>query len=773
MRILTLVKTTIKAMVLCGIIVGCFVAYLWAGLPDSESLLDVKLQVPMRIVTSDAKIIAEYGEKRRIPYSIEDIPKLLIRAVIATEDRRFYEHPGVDARGLARAILVALKSGRKEQGASTITMQVARNFFLSREKTYSRKINEILLALKIDQDLPKDTILELYLNKIYFGKNAYGVAAAAQVYYGKTLSELSLAEMAMIAGLPQAPSAINPLNNPTGALKRRNHVLSRMHHYGFIETEDYERAKTSELTAQYHQRQIDFHAPYVAEATRQAMLDRYGDSAYTDGYIVYTTVHSQLQGHAENAVQGSLLDYDQRHGFRGPVEHFALPESGHTLFQWRRALHNIPTYPKLKASVIVEVTPAELIAMTDDGQLHTLILSEHLWLKKVRRNRSVGPEPTSFEDIFSYGDVVYLGGPENHPHIAQLPEASAALVAMDPDTGAVLAMMGGYDFKVSNFNRAVQSQRQPGSVFKPFVYLAALEKGFTAASLINDSPWVQSDRNLEGEWRPQNDTKNFLGPTRLRMGIVKSQNLVSIRLLDAIGLKFARDLLGKIGFDAKRLPNGLSLALGTLHTSPLEMAGAYSTLANGGYRIEPFIIEHIEDYEGRLIHRKYLPPAPDEPVVSSQATYIMNDILRDAIQNGTGKRAKELKRSDLGGKTGTTNDLHDNWFAGFNRHLVCVTWLGFDEPQSTREYASQSALPIWMSFMDEALKGQPEVYLERPDGLVTVQIDPQTGLLAHPKQTTAIFELFRADKVPTEQAPWDKSYITEKSKAHQDTQSLF
>jgi penicillin-binding protein 1A len=751
-------------MLLGSIAVAFLLTILWFRLPSIENLVDVQLQVPMRILTADHKVMAEFGEKRRIPLPIENIPSQLARAVIATEDRRFYEHPGVDARGLLRAVLVALKSGRKEQGASTITMQVARNFFLSREKTYARKINEILLALKIDRNLSKDTILELYLNKIYFGKNAYGVAAAAQVYYGKNVWELTLPEMAMIAGLPQAPSAINPLNNPIAAIKRRNHVLNRMHHYGFITVTDYEQAKREPLSAQYHRRRTDFSAPYVAEAVRQEMLSTFGERAYTDGYVVYTTIHSAAQRAAEKAVQQNLLAYDQRHGYRGPIDHFDFPEEGETLFEWQKALRYVPKYARLQPAVVVEVNIDTVLVMRSQGELDTIGLSDTKWARPIRRNRSLGPEPEHFEALFTVGDVIYVT--EEPVRLAQLPQANAALIALDSHTGGINAMVGGYDFHHSHFNRATQAQRQPGSAFKPFVYLSALEKGYTAATLINDSPWVQSDHSLEGNWRPQNDSKNFSGPTRLRMGIVKSQNLVSIRLLDNIGLHFAKETLSRLGFASQRLPNGLSLALGTLHTSPIELAGAYSIIANGGYKVAPHLIHHIEDADGLIISATNAPyampeaasavlPKTAEAVIDPRVAYIMGDFLKDAIQKGTGKRAKALNRSDIGGKTGTTNDLQDNWFAGFNRDLVCVTWLGYDDPKSVLEYGSRSALPIWVDFMKVALEGAPLAPMDRPAGLISVRIDPETGLLAHPKQKDAVFEVFTAETVPTEQAPYE------------------
>ncbi len=648
--------TTLGFEVGFGLMASLALIFLYAlwQLPSIQVLEDVHLQVPLKIYSQEGALLAEYGDKRRIPLTIDQIPKPLIHALLATEDARFYEHQGVDTRGLLRAAYILLSTGHKEQGGSTITMQVARNFFLTREKTFTRKLNEILLALKIERELPKEKILELYLNKVYFGKRAYGVAAAAEVYFGKTVSELTLPEMALLAGLPQAPSAINPLNNLKGAIKRRNHVLSRMLHYELISPADYEAACAAPLEASYHARALDFSAPYAAEMVRQILVDRFGEDIYTSGYAIYTTLQAHTQEYANEAVKVTLEEYNKAHG-----------------------AHSIP-------------------------------------------------------------------------------EVGGALVALDPATGAIRALVGGYDFETSKFNRATQALRQPGSNFKPFIYAAAFEQGYTPATLINDAPVVFDDPSLaEGLWRPQNDNKEFYGPTRLRLGLTLSRNLVSIRLLQEVGISKTIPVLERFGFSADRLPRELSLALGTLTTTPLEMATAYATFANGGYKIQPYLIDRIEDRQGKIIEEAHHPrvctecdnPAPR--ILSAQDAYFITHILQDAIQNGTSRSARSLGRHDLAGKTGTTNNQNDAWYSGYNQHLVVTTWMGFDEPRSLNAYAAQTALPLWIRFMSKALKGVPDVPWPEPEGLVHLRIDPTTGLLAHPNQSNAIIEIFKAGQAPT------------------------
>lgn len=766
----------------CGLIV--IVLYTNAQLPAVNVLEDIQLQVPLKIYTADAKLIGEYGEKRRTPITIEEVPETLKLAILATEDRRFYDHNGVDIRGLARATLNLVTSGSKAQGASTITMQVARNFFLTRKKTFGRKLNEVLLAIKIEKELPKDKILELYLNKIYFGKRAYGVQAAAQVYYGTTVDKLNLAQMAMIAGLPQAPSAINPINNPDAALKRRTHVLKRMLHYGFIKEADYQAAIDVPVITNYHGRFVEYDAPYVAEMARKELMEKFGADIYTSGFIAYTTVDSRLQTFANQALQGGLLDYDKRHGFRGAIDHLPSKKGKIDKEKWAQELKKYPKTPLTIPAAVTEIMSDRINVLLPNQQEVTLPFASMTWASPHSSLIQSQAAPHSPHDVVKVGDVIYADPSNNEWKFTQLPEIEGALVALHPKNGAVLAMVGGFDFNRSHFNRATQSTRQPGSNFKPFIYAAALERGFTAASIINDAPVVFRDDNLEDAWRPQNDTRRFYGPTRLRVGLTKSRNLVSIRLLQALGVTQAVKIITKFGFDTHRLPKSLSLALGTAIASPLEIATGYAVFANGGYKVTPHVISRVVTDQGKIVYDAspasvcpkckqlvdlQIDPEEQAPensldqlvetpnstdpkaaprVIDAQTAYIMTHILQDAVQTGTGKAAKALNRTDIGGKTGTTNSQFDAWFSGFNQSLVASVWVGYDEPHSIHEYGSQAALPIWMKFMGPALEGVPETTPLQPRGLVTVKIDPYSGLLARPGQANAIFEIFRSETAP-------------------------
>ncbi len=657
------ILTTIFLMaffLVLGIIVN-----LDSKLPTVAVLKDVKLQVPLRIYSYDRKLMAEYGDKRCSPISLEQIPQDLINAVIAIEDNRFFQHPGVDIRGLIRATVSLIVTGVKDQGGSTITMQVARNFFLTRKKTYLRKINEILLALKIEKELSKHEILGLYLNKIYFGKHAYGIAAAAEVYYGVPVNQLSLAQMAMLAGLPQAPSAKNPINSPQAALKRRSHVLDNMLAHHYINEQQYVEANREPIEATYHGKTIELEAPYIAEVVRQELVDRFGEEIYDRGYEVITTIDSNMQVAANVALSKALLEYDQRH-------------------------------------------KAEKTAINNDEDEENEVANESL------------------------SNVVQT------PEVIGAPEIEGALVAIHPDSGAILSLVGGFNFKKSAFNRAIQAERQPGSNFKPFIYGAALENGFTAATIINDAPIVQEGSLFMDDWRPQNSTKKFYGPTSLRTGIIKSRNLVTIRLLQELGIDKAVEFIEKCGFSAQKLPKTLSLALGTNLVTPLELAAGFSVFPNGGYRITPYFIDSIYDYQGNILFN--VTPSEKIPVIKPQIAYLITSLLKDAITNGTGKKAMQLGRKDLAGKTGTTNDHVDAWYTGYNRDLVVTTWVGFDEPKSMHEYAVQTALPMWIYFMEQVLPGRPENSPPQPPGLVTVKIDPATGLLARPDQKDSIMK---------------------------------
>jgi penicillin-binding protein 1A len=738
--------------------------YLESHLPDVDSLRNVKLQVPLRIYTADQKLIAEFGEKRRIPITQAEIPPLLTKALLATEDQRFFEHPGVDILGLARAALQLLRTGEKSQGGSTITMQVARNFFLNRKKTYIRKLNEILLAIEIDRKLTKDKILELYFNKIYMGNRAYGVAAAAQVYYGKTLAELNLSQIAMLAGLPKAPSYLNPLINPKAALKRRNHVLTRMLEQNYIDKLTYEQARVMPLSAAYHGPKTVVNAPHVAEMVRLFMIKNFDKEAYTNGYQVYTTIQSKLQPVANVTLTNALFNFDQRHGYRGPQLHLdVLPSINRQ--QWLEKLAELPRVQDTQAAAILYCTEQAIHLLNQDEQIITLDWDQQRLVPALKNGSATVPikDPT---DYFKPGDVVYLKSVGDNYQITQLPEIEGALISLNPKDGAIVALVGGFNFEQSNYNRATQAARQPGSSFKPFVYSAALSKGFTLASIINDAPVVLDDPSQENLWRPQNHNHKFYGPTNLRTGLTRSRNLVSIRLLDSVGIPYAIKHLTQFGFNEKNLPQSLSLALGSLDITPLELATAYAVLANGGFKVEPYLIHHIRDSNSETLfkskpiiacprceknpnHALGMDPEQQAPrVISQQVAYLMNNVLQDVIQRGTGRAAKVLKRHDIAGKTGTTNDQVDAWFAGYNQDYVTVTWAGYDKPRSLHEYASKIALPMWIAFMKVALDGLPEKTLPEPPGLVTVRIDPSTGLLAPANSKNARFEIFRQENAP-------------------------
>jgi penicillin-binding protein 1A len=755
--------------------------YLAPKLPPIDSLKDVQLQEPLRVYSRDGRLIAEFGEKRRTPLKFAQIPDIMVKAVLAAEDERFYQHPGVDWQGLTRAVVHVLRTGEKGPGGSTITMQVARNFFLGREKTYLRKLNEILLALKIEKELSKDEILELYFNKIFLGHRAYGVEAAALVYYGSRLDELTIAQTAMIAGLPKAPSRFNPIVNPERAIARRNYVLGRMRELDDISEEQYQAALAAPVTARLHGLSVEVEAPYVAEMVRAYVEGLLGDDAYTAGYRVYTTIDSHLQEAANQALRKNLLAYDQRHGFRAPEFHVNLSDPQVTV---DGVLADIPVTAGLLPAVVVGVEDKMVTAYAKVFGEIQIPWKGIEWARAYVDENRRGPALESAHDVLQRGDVVRVQLQEDGWRLVQVPDVEGALVALDPNDGAITALSGGFDFYRSKFNRATQAQRQPGSNFKPFIYSAALEHGFTPASIINDAPVVFDDPGLEAVWRPENYSGKFFGPTRLRVALYKSRNLVSIRLLRAIGIDFALDYLRRFGIDVDRIPHDLSLALGSGSVTPLEMARGYAALANGGFLVKPYFVDRIEASDGSLWYQAdplrvckscdeeeaglvNMAPNPDldqvvladdddggrahaPRVLSPQNVWLMNSMMRDVITSGTGRRALRLKRSDLAGKTGTTNDQQDAWFSGFNQGLVAVTWVGFDQlgPLGRRETGAGAALPMWIDFMRVALDGVPEEPLAQPNGLVTVRIDPETGLLASASQPGAVFETFRTENVP-------------------------
>ncbi|MFC3908425.1 penicillin-binding protein 1A [Legionella dresdenensis] len=734
--------------------------YLESQLPDVDSLNTVQLQVPLRIYTQDGKLIQEYGEKRRIPVTYDKIPKTLVYALLATEDQRFFEHPGVDIMGLGRATLRMIKTGTKSQGGSTITMQVARNFFLSRKKTFLRKFNEILLAIKIDRELSKEKILELYLNKIYLGNRAYGVGAAAKIYYGKSLDQLTLGEMAMIAGLPQAPSTQNPIANPAAARKRRDHVLERLLEENYITEQQYQQALKEPIAAKYHGANIEVSAPYVAEMIRQSLYDHYGPDAYTKGYSVYTTIRAPLQATADQVVAEHLMSFDRRHGYRGPVARQAKFDN--TPAAVKKLLGNYQVINNLEPALIVAVGDKEATAVSHTGEQFTISWDGLSWARPALRKGWMGKRPTRAREVVAAGDVVYVKQQDNKWYLTQIPQVEAALIALNPNNGAIEALVGGFNFEKSKFNRATQSNRQPGSSFKPFIYAAALDRDYTLATLINDAPIVVDDPSQPTLWRPHNDNMKFGGPTRLREALVRSRNMVSIRVLDDIGFDYAIDYATRFGFRKAQLPRALSLALGSLSVSPMELTAAYAVFANGGFKVEPYLIDRITDNEGKVLLQAKPAIACDNcsarsteadslapRVIPADIAFLMTSAMKDVVQRGTAHAASILGRHDLAGKTGTTNEQVDAWFAGFNRDLVVTTWMGYDNPQSLHEYAASLALPMWIDFMKSALKGVPESSMTQPENVVAVKIDPKTGLLANNNQVDAIVEYFREKDVPT------------------------
>jgi len=797
--------------------------YFAPGLPDVRQLQNYELQTPLRIYTKDDKLIGEYGEERRMPVSYDEIPKPLINALLAAEDANFYSHPGVDPKGLLRAAVELASSGNIQSGGSTITMQVARNYLLTLDQTFTRKIREILLALQMEQILDKSEILELYVNKIYLGNRSYGVAAAANTYYGKPLADLTLPEYAMIAGLPKAPSSFNPLANPERALIRRNWILYRMRQLGSIDQTAYDEAVKAPITASRHIARAEVDAPYVAEMARAYAVERFGDKAYTDNIRITTSLDSQLQAEARDALVQGLVDYDTRHGWRGAEEKDVPPslveaqerterqgleeelsespeviETARQAAQrseakidgvdgdvsnWLKVLERTPAYGPLKPAIVTATDGKQMRVLDADGKVITLDWDGLNWAREYKSAKWRGDVPANAAAIAQRGDLVRIIKDGDHWRLSQRPGAEGAIVVLDPQTGAIDALQGGFSFAASKFNRAIQAQRQVGSNFKPFIYLAALQEGgMTAATIINDAPVVMSQFSGD-DWRPENAERQFQGPTRLRVGLYTSRNLVTIRVLQSLGLDNALNFLERFGFSRDRLPNGLSLALGSASLTPLEIANAYAVLANGGFKVSPWYIEKVtqgsqdtvvEEANPLVACRDCAPDATQtevdgEPrriasrVVEPDALYILRSILRDVIERGTGRAALSLNRGDIVGKTGTTNDQRDAWFSGFNNSIVATVWVGKDDNTTTAEYGAQAALPIWKAFMGPALKGTPEVIPKAPDDIVTVRIDPDTGKRLHDGQPGGISEIFRKDHLPEYQPRGVRQELEDKS----------
>lgn len=770
--------------------IAFFFAYhhIYLKLPDIDVLRDVRYQIPLAVYSKNGKLIAQFGEKKRTPITTAEAPEKLIQAVLAAEDDRFFDHPGVDYRGLLRATVKYILTGEKRQGGSTITMQVARNFFLTPEKTFLRKIKEIFLAIKIEHELSKYAILELYLNKIYLGHRAYGVGAAAQVYYGKKLGVLDLAQLAMIAGLPKAPSIANPITNPQRATDRRNYVLRRMRELDLIALNQFQQAINQPVTARLHTVSVEVNAPYIAEMVREEMFSRYGEKAYTEGYKVHATVDSNLQEYVSTALQTALNEYSERHGFRGPLSHIDNP--GMSLdIQRLKQLESYSTIGNTVPGIVTSVSPKSVQVFLADTRTADIQWQGLQWAREYRSTNSRGPAPKSASDILQEGDIIRVRlTSDDEWRLAQVPTAEGALVSLNPDDGSIVALTGGFDFNQSKYNRAVQAKRQPGSGFKPILYTKALEEGFTAASIINDAPVVFDEPTMETEWRPKNYSGKFYGPTRLRVALRKSRNLVSIRLARELGIASVIDSGLRFGIPKQQLPKTLSLALGSGSASPLEMARVYAVFANGGFLIEPYLIDRIETIKGEIVYQalpkiachncdeKGIPLQQRAPrVVSRRVNYLMNSLLQDVVKNGTGRRALQLNRTDLAGKTGTTNEQRDAWFNGFNLSLVTIAWMGFDssKPLGFGETGGRAALPMWIKYMKHALYDVPETQSEFPDDLVSVRIDSETGLLAPPAQE-GIFEVFRTENVPTTIAPPpQQSGSKSDSSEQQEIQSLF
>ncbi len=772
----------IAAVAVVGIVYWLIVP----GLPSVETLKDMRLQVPLRVYSSDGKLMATYGETRRIPVTIQQIPEQLQNAFVSAEDADFYTHGGLDFGGIMRAVWLMVSTGSKHvPGGSTITQQVARNFFLSSEVTFTRKISEMFLALRIESALSKDEILTLYLNKAFFGNRAYGVAAAAEFYYGKSLDQLSLPENAMLASLPKFPSTGNPLANRTRATQRRDYVLGRMFENKYIAADQLESARREPDLSYAHEPPIEIDAAYLAEMVRQQAIALLGNEAMDDGYVIHTTIQSPRQEAANAAVRNTLLSYDRRHGWRGAEGHVEIGDDPDV----QTALSDFRSVAGLIPGLVTQVDAKSATVQMADGQSATLDMQAVSWARPQQDETRRGAAPKSVHAVLKRGDVVRLArATEESWTLSQVPKAQGAMVSLDVGDGAVLALVGGFNFQRSKFNRVVQSARNPGSSFKPFIYSAAFDHGFTPASIVNDAPLSLPDPSRpNGVWSPSNDDSRFRGPMRLREALTKSVNLVSVRLLDAIGVRYARTYIQRFGIPLDHMPANLSLALGTASVSPLDMVRAYATIANGGYLVDPYFISEIVDRDGKVVYAAnpavacrdcperngqvaaeppassldgsapVLVPTLDVPATPRLAPrtldprndFLITSVMRDVVRRGTGAGAMVLKRNDLAGKTGTTNDHREAWFSGFNDRVATTVWTGFDDFSSlgNGEFASKAALPIWIDYMREALKDMPENNLDMPSGVVSVRVDRDSGYLADAGDPDAINEFMKSEDV--------------------------
>lgn len=749
---------------LSGLLIGGAGLFLYIdpSLPNASTYRNLPIQTPLRLYGMEGSLLAEYGERRAIPLELEEMPPLLVRAVLDTEDKRFYSHSGVDFVSLIDDFAYLVWNREIGSGASTITMQLARNLALTFERTFVRKFKEILLAFKLEQELEKDDILEAYMNLVSFGKRAYGVQAAALAYYGKEVHELNLAQFAMLAGIPQSPNLGNPVNGPERALRRRHVVLVSMLRQGSINTEEYEEANAAPITARLYDRELDYSAPYVGEWVRQTLHARYGDAIYSEGFEALTTIDPRQQAAAVNAVREGLLRYDRRHGYRGPERRYQFDDIDTVDFE--ALLEDTPAYGPLEPAVVTKVEERSFTAVDRFGSVHHVDWDGIRWARRYVTEEFRGPAPRTADEVVEIGDLIRLRQttPES-TELSQVPDVQGALVAIDPWNGAIRALVGGFNFYLKQFNNALLAERQPGSGFKPFVYSAALEEGITPANIFLDAPITFDTEDVSGVYRPQNYGGRFHGETRLREALFRSINLVSIRVLQSAGIDQTMRHLERFGFDLEGVERNTQIAIGggRLAVSPLDMARAYAIFANGGFSVEPHAITQVRRTDGRVLERPvyrsacevcesetgFMLPAPR--VLDERNAFIMRSMLQDVIRRGTGRRALALGRDDLSGKTGTTNEA-DAWFNGFHPNLVGVVWMGFSDnrPLGGNETGSSLPLPVWIDFMKTALSEIPGAPLVQPDGVISVRINKVTGEPAAPGDEDAIFEYFFEENSP-------------------------
>ena len=745
-RLLLPAAITLVLFILPAILLGLAVMLAYPTLPSLEVLIDYRPKIPLRVYSAEGVLLGEFGEERRALIQISEVPAIMKQAILAAEDDRFYQHGGVDYMGVLRAAISNFTSGGAKQGASTITMQVARNFFLSKEKTMKRKFNEVLLAFKIEHNLSKDEILQLYFNQIYLGQRAYGFAAAAQIYFGKPLDQLTVAEAAMLAGLPKAPSAYNPVVNPKRAKLRQLYVLRRMHELHFIDDDQLQLAQQQPIVAKHGNQEFGVKSDYIAEMVRQAVYDRYQDDTYTQGFKVYTTIRQQDQLAAYQAVRKGVLEYDRRHGYRGPEGFVDL--NGNSEEQLEEALQDVSDNDDLIPAVVMAASPKLIRAYCKGGEIaevrgEALRFAQRALGNKVALNQRINP-----------GSIIRLQKDEKGIwQISQLPQVEAAFVSGDPRSGAIYALVGGFDFNRSQFNHITQAWRQPGSSFKPFIYSAALEKGFTPATMINDAPLTFDAEQTGSEpWQPKNFDGEYDGPMRMRQALTKSKNLVSIRILQSITPQYAQDYITKFGFEADKHPPYLTMALGAGSVTPMHMLAGYSVFANGGFRVPPYFIQRIEDAQGNVLSKTTPAIAGEgaEQVIDVRNAYTMVSMMQDVVRRGTATRAMQLGRNDLAGKTGTTSDSMDAWFCGFQPTVVGISWIGFDQPRSLgdKETGGGAALPIWIDYMATVLKDVPQAVYTMPENMVAVRIN-ESGMR---DENGPLTEYFYQENVPPEQA---------------------